>query len=138
MTVIHPQSGTKAPPSQQLGTEGPSSETAAAAEVAAALQASEKAARPAHAQLSAHHVELRPQAVLDHYMEATMSDRTQAVVATGSKFISYYFFITQLLAPLSFRNHHVCQNIYFLNIQKLFINEIQLGKLVKFMPYNSF
>lgn len=92
LTVIHPQSGTKAPPTQQQGTEGPSSETAAAAVIAAALEASEKPARPAHAQLSAHHVELRPQAVLDHYMEATISeDRTSAVVAGGSKLIYFLF-----------------------------------------------
>lgn len=82
LTVIHPQSPTKAPQSQQKSTEHPLRET----NPVSAEAASEKPPRPAHAQLSPHHVDMQPQTIVDHYLESSMSERTQAIAAGGSKF----------------------------------------------------
>ncbi|XP_022199172.2 calsyntenin-1 isoform X1 [Nilaparvata lugens] len=82
LTVIHPQSAAAVAAAAAAAT----TKVAPVAAQEAVVAASEKPAgdKVAHALLSQHHVEMRPQTIVDHYLEATISDRTQAVVAGGS------------------------------------------------------
>lgn len=80
LTVIHPRL-----PTPKSSASVPTETSATSAPAAAVEKTVVGAVKPAHAQLSHQHVDMRPaQTIVDHYLEATMADRTQAVVAGGS------------------------------------------------------